>query len=441
LVKEPFAYEKFLPKVDRKKLSEYPTLSIEERDRRYGLIRAMMEKNGVEGLIVLAGIRREDDPCPYFVNEVPGTARLVFFPLKGEPVAFGGSSLLRVDVIMKSEAYGIESWVRDWRYQNGTGDEWTALLKERGLDGSRIGFIGSGTFSRQAQQIAARNLAAAINGALPNVGFVDLWQPFVEIMMVKSPEEIAQFRKAALALEVACEEFVGACRPGNTVVDVENAFMRAVTPYSVEIWSLYVPVCSIGFGNNGGRGMSWLSHGLKPPEIKPGDLVGCELFCNVGLTHAQAQITVSVGEPSAEKRRLASVVREAYENGIETLRPGVTFGELVEAMGSPHLREGAWDLSPLIHSMNPHEAVSDISRNILGPSGYPGLRDRFPKSEFRQTDVERPDLVIKEGMVFEFEPNGCFGATYMDIGGNVLVTASGCEELNTIPTRVVVVDA
>jgi hypothetical protein len=29
----------------------------------------------------------------------------------------------------------------------------------------------------------------------------------------------------------------------------------------------------------------------------------------------------------------------------------------------------------------------------------------------------------------------------MDIGGNVIVTASGCEELNIIPTRVVVVDA
>ena len=441
MVTEPLAYEKLLPKTDRSKLSEYPILSIKERDRRWGLVRAMMEENDVEALIVLQGIRREDDPCSYFANELPGTARFVFFPVRGEPVAFGSPHLLIIDTIMKSEAYGIESWVRDWRYVNATENEWVTLLKERGLSRSRIGLIGNGTFSRQSQQTIARILTGAINLRLPDVVFVDLWRPFVEIMLVKSPEEMAQFRKAALALEVACEEFVNACKPGSTVADVENAFMRAITPYGVDIWSLHVPACSVGFGPHGGRGISWMSHGLKPPEIRSGDVVCCELFCNVGLTHAQAQITVSIGEPTAEKRKLASLVREAYEIGVNTLRPGVTFGELTEAIGAPHLREGAWDLSPLIHSMNPHEAVSNITRGIMGPSGFPGLSERFPGADFPQVNMERPDLVIKEGMVFEFEPNGCFGATYMDIGGNVIVTASGCEELNIIPTRVVVVDA
>ncbi|MFW9842918.1 MAG: M24 family metallopeptidase [Candidatus Thorarchaeota archaeon] len=441
MVTEPLAYERALPKADRSKLTEYPTLSTKERDRRWRLIREMMGKNDVEALIVLQGIRREDDPCSYFANELPGTARFVFFPFRGDPVAFGSPHLLIIDTMMKSEAYGIESWIRDWRYVNATENEWVNLLKERNLTHSRIGIIGNGTFSRHSQQMIARILTDSIKLALPGVAFVDLWKPFVEVMLVKSPEEMAQFRKAALALEVACEEFVHACKPANTIADVENAFMRAVTPYGVDIWSLHVPACSIGFGPNGGRGISWLSHGLKPPKIRSGDLVCCELFCNVGLTHAQAQITVSIGEPTAEKRRLASLVREAYEIGLDMLRPGITFGELVEAMGTPHIREGAWDLSPLIHTMNPHEAVSNITRGIMGPSGFPGLMERFPGAEFSQVDMERPDLVIKEGMVFEFEPNGCFGAAYMDIGGNVIVTASGCEELNIIPTRVVVVDA
>ena len=162
-----------------------------------------MEEDDVEALIVLQGIRREDDPCSYFANELPGTARFILFPLRGDPVAFGSPHLLIIDTLMKSEAHGIESWIRDWRYVNATEDEWVTLLKERGLSRSRIGIIGNGTFSRQSQQTIARILTSSINRALPDVAFVDLWRPFVEIMLVKSAEEMAQFRKAALALEVA----------------------------------------------------------------------------------------------------------------------------------------------------------------------------------------------------------------------------------------------
>jgi hypothetical protein len=43
-------------------------------------------------------------------------------------------------------------------------------------------------------------------------------------------------------------------------------------------------------------------------------------------------------------------------------------------------------------------------------------------------------------MIFELEPNASYGRTYVDIGGNILVTRNGCEELNNIPTRMIVVD-
>jgi Xaa-Pro aminopeptidase len=400
----------------------------------------MMEKNDVEALIVLQGIRREDDPCSYFANELPGTAHLIFFPLQGEPIAFGGAHLLVVDTLMKSETYGIESWVKDWRYEEGSGDDWVRILKERGLASSRIGIIGNGTFSRKMQTMIANILMNSIKTSLPNVSFVDLWKPFVHIMLVKDQEEIAMFRKAALALEVASEEFVNACKPGNTIADIEKTFRSALIPYGVDIWSLHVPVCSIGFGPDGGRGVSWLAHGLKPPVIKKGDLISCELFGNVGTLHAQAQITVSIGEPTAEKNKLASLAREAYEIGVKKIRPGITFGELTEAMGEPNLREGAWDLSPLIHSMNPHEAVSNITRGIKGPKGFPGLKERFGDAKFPQINIERADLVIEERMIFELEPNACYGRTYVDIGGNILVARDGCEELNNIPTRMIVVD-
>jgi len=56
-------------------------------------------------------------------------------------------------------------------------------------------------------------------------------------------------------------------------------------------------------------------------------------------------------------------------------------------------------------------------------------------------EIEASDLVMREGMLIEFEPNECYGRTYLNIGGNVLVTTDGCQGLNEIPTRMVVVPA
>ncbi len=430
------AQSQSLLKPDRTKLLQYPTLSLKERDRRWGLVRKMMEENGVKALIAIPG-GLWDDPSSYLSNCLwPRQAHTVLFPLQGEPVSFGGFHLLPVDTLLKSEAYGIESWVRDWRYAQGSADDWVTLLKERGLTHGRIGILGNGHFTRNIQILVGNALTNSIKAALPDVEFTDLWDAFVHIWIVKEQEEIAMFRKAALMMEVASEEFVAACKPGNTVADVQAAFMGSLLPYGADIWRTEVST-----EPDGGRGILWMGNGLKPPEIRKGHLVCTEFFGNVGTLHAQAQITVSVGEPSAEKAKLADIAREAYEIGLKTLRPGITFAQLAEAIGEPNQREGAWHLSPMAHTMNPHAGVTNVTEGIRGPRGFTGVNERFGNVRLPEQKMERGDLVIKEGMTLQFEPNACYGRTYVNIGGNILVTKDGCEELNSIPTRMVVVPA
>ena len=53
MIRDPLAQSQSLLKPDRSKLLEYPVLSLKERDRRWGLIRKMMEENEVEALMVL----------------------------------------------------------------------------------------------------------------------------------------------------------------------------------------------------------------------------------------------------------------------------------------------------------------------------------------------------------------------------------------------------
>lgn len=436
MVKEPLAQSQSLPKPDRSKLLEYPTLSLKERDRRWSLVRKMMEENEIEALMVLPG-GPFDDPSNYLTNS---GRNLLFFPLQGEPIVFLEGSFWRLSVPMNSEMYGIEPWVK-WRYVEGIADEWIKILRESGRTSSRIGIIGSSHFFSQQQQRTASLLTNSIKKVLPNVTFVDLWKQYVQIWLVKSEEEITMFRKAALALEVAAEEFVNTCKPGNTLADIQTAVLSAVIPYGVDL--LRPEVSS---GPDGGRGILWLGAGLKPPIVSKGDLIYSELFAWVGPLHAQAQICVSVGEPTEEKKKLASLAREAYEIGVKTICPGITFGDLAEAMNKPNRREGAWKLTPLVHSLNPLEPVDKNPEGMLGPRGFPGLKERVGdlNRQLLESSEGRPrrfDLVIQEGWTFQFEPNSCYGRTYVDIGGNILVTKDGCEELNKIPTRMVVVPA
>lgn len=44
--------------------------------------------------------------------------------------------------------------------------------------------------------------------------------------------------------------------------------------------------------------------------------------------------------------------------------------------------------------------------------------------------IKGGDLVLKPGMVFEMEPNACKGRHRVNIGGTVVVTEKGVEELN-----------
>ena len=56
---------------------------------------------------------------------------------------------------------------------------------------------------------------------------------------------------------------------------------------------------------------------------------------------------------------------------------------------------------------------------------------------FAGPNVARPrPAVLQPGMVLAFEPNACIGDHRVNIGGTVIVTATGCEELNQIPTSV-----
>ena len=97
-------------------------------------------------------------------------------------------------------------------------------------------------------------------------------------------------------------------------------------------------------------------------------------------------------------------------------------------MEQPLKSSGCWAYTPLLHSVGPHFLMGRSTVN----HGTGRARRAFRR---RHAGAQR-DAVLEQGMVFAFEPNACIGRHRVNIGGTVIVTATGCEELNQIPTSV-----
>jgi Xaa-Pro aminopeptidase len=264
--------------------------------------------------------------------------------------------------------------------------------------------------------------------ALPNVTFQDVSEEFSHLMLVKSEEELAQMRYAAAAAEAACAAMGEATRVG---VGEEVPYAEAVrVMFGYGIGIRYPNIVM----NSGPHTLSWgpprwTTRGEPPRILQRGDLLQAELMPMCGNQEVQVQMTVSLDPIDETSQRCEKIARESYEVGLKALRPGITFTELTEQMAEPLREYGAWAYTPLVHSLGPHFLLGRPTVNTEGLDL--GVRFVGVGGDIRGTR----EAVIQAGMVFAFEPNACLGDHRVNIGGTVILTEDGPEELNTIPTR------
>ena len=142
-------------------------------------------------------------------------------------------------------------------------------------------------------------------------------------------------------------------------------------------------------------------------------------------------MSVALGPVDKKIRVCETVARRSYEAGLDAIRPGVAFSEVVHAMEKPFIESGCWSKTPLIHTVT------------FGPVGFTsvnrgqliGTREQALEFDLNP-GVQRGEFVLREGVALELEPNACLDMKRVNIGGAVVVTPSGVEELNRVPTRV-----
>jgi Xaa-Pro aminopeptidase len=404
-------------------IAQPPMLTFAERDRRWARVRGLLRELRLDG-VVIAGFRAREMYETYISDDY--TEGCVLFPLEGEPVVLTWA-LLRVKRAQWSAAQGHALWVDDYRVAT-SGTAVAEVIGEKRLAQSRLGVVG---LTSQAPTEIYGAIPAGfwleLTAALPHAQFTDISEEFSHLMLVKSDEEMAQVRYAARAAEAACRAIVEVTAPG---IGEEVVFAEATREILRHGIGLRYPMIVM---NSGPATLSWgpprwTTRGEKPRVLARGDLMQAELMPLCGNQEVQVQMTVALDPLDETNRTCERVARASYEVGLKALRPGITFAELVAAMEEPLKSAGCWAYTPLVHSLGPHFLAGRTRVNMervefgVRFAGTPTARER--------------SAVLQPGMVFAFEPNACLGEHRVNIGGTVIVTKTGCEELNQIPTEV-----
>jgi len=403
-----------------------PQLTLAERDRRYAGLRALMEAQGFDAIVVGSFQGRERLES-YLIDDFLDA--VVVLPLKSAPVllAFGGS---RISRIFESQRRGHDVWVPDVRASAG-GAKVAEVLKERGLAKGRLGLVGFGpTAPGEMEGLLPLGFHSNFVKALPEAAIGDFTLAFTDFMLVKSAEEIALLRFAARVSEEACRVMMEVARPG-----VSEAEVYADTVREIHRWGcdLRYPFFSLQSGkDNIGWGVPRWSVRAEPPRIlETGDLVQAEIHTCYGGQEGQVQMSVALDPVDDVVRRLEAAARESYEAGVAAVKPGVTFASVVQAMEKPIAKAGCWSKTPLLHTLTfGSTGFTAVNRDQLR-----GTREEAIEGAARP-GIRRGELVLKEGMGLEIEPNACLGMVRVNIGAGVLVTSRGAEELNSLATRV-----
>ena len=415
-----------------------PTLSLKERDRRWELVRGFLKEEELDCLI-FAGLNAPQRHERFLSNE--HRSGIVVFPREGAPVYLVRSNM---DVVsnMENLRRGQTSWIADWR-GGATGETLVDALKDKGFDSAVMGVFGlkgQGIIMEPEGWIPYQTWDYVLKH-LPDATFKEVTKSLIEMILVKGEEELAMLRHAARIGEMACEAMMEVTRPGVSEGEIYSTIMQEIRNNGANCRDLII---HSGDENPSWGPPRWINTSETPRSVQPGEHVLVEMFPSYGGMQTQQQMTVALKPVSPEKQELADLAKRSMEIGHEMLRPGNTFEEVCDAMEAPILKAGCWHLTPLIHSINPLQMVSQRQVGMI--DNLPGLENYNPaywqKGEYkgkRSRPLTGGDVIIQPGMCFAMEPNACRGKRRVNIGGTVIVTEDDVETLNTLANEMQIV--
>jgi len=376
--------------------------SLAERDRRWNAVRANAIKAGFDCVLIPLG----DGADARYMTQLRCSAMAL--PSDG-----------RAPIIIADRS-STNAWVpAPWQ----TGREWAEPMAEAlldlGMKRGRIGVAGlkGGAVTHCASIDGVVNHTAFefVRSKLPNAQFADATDVVGLARYVKSAEETAFVRESARVAEAGLEELINLARPGIDAGTLYTDMLARLLELRSEYFPLTLTIDSIDTPKP--RRHSNPPLGLR---LEANALITNEVNAIRGAQLTQVSQPIVLGKVPEAWKPVIDLHREVYEAGFALMKPGASFGALI-------------DLAADLAAKRRIKAVARLHGCGYGDDG-PLLTEKG--------DVDRArDLTMNPGNAFVWRPVAASAdeKIQFSFGGPVLVTERGCENLFTRPHGMVAI--
>ena len=378
-----------------------PTFSLEERDRRWNLLRQEMRTADLHALISLPNEGHWDQfgADTRYMTQIGGTQTEVgaVLPVEGEVTAI-------VRGANEIEWWGLaQDWVKDIRpSRRSYGEPVIERLKE--IRAERVGVIGLAGLVRAPEGIVPWGTFEKIRAALPTVKFENATDLMQQVRSVKSAEEVVFIEKAAEIIGKALDALIEHVKVGVRENELIAEMLREIVYQGGE------PITMMLFGT-GGPEVPWAQRVFTTRQLKAGDLINTEVEGKYAGYIAQALQPISLGPKPQQLEKIFAETKIIFDRMLKILKPGVTFGEVVQFYQDEVQAAGYEPDGALMHGRGLGEDAPMLW----------GARRDFPEKEAK----------LKEGHVFILKP-ACkegFMRDSIRAGDTVAIEANGARRL------------
>ncbi|NLB21741.1 MAG: M24 family metallopeptidase [Clostridium sp.] len=261
-----------------------------------------------------------------------------------------------------------------------------------------------------AEYCPGGRFARVLKSEYPQLNIGDIFPQIASQRVIKSPEEVAEIRRAIEITRDAIFNIWKNRRPGAYEYEMEAEFDYILKKNGVKDFA-FKTICA------GGKNAAVLHYVENNQMIKDGDLLLLDLGAQWNYYSADISRTFPInGKFSERQKELYQIVRLAMDRVFEAIKPGVPFKRLNEIVRETYAEE--------LKRIGLIEDPAEVQKYYFhGVTHYLGLDTH---------DVGSRDQDLAPGMVLTVEP-GLYipeEGIGIRIEDDVLVTETGMENLS-----------
>jgi len=315
-------------------------LSERERDRRYGLVRKAMSKEGIDALLVV-GNSHFSGGALFSTGSFRYLTDFFIFSLYGILLFFREDDPMMLVPMELQEAMAKKySWIKDIRISLNYAETVAQALQEKRLHDRKIGII--------SMESLPASTYLSLRERLPKAIFSEATALVLSFRFIKGEEERGLMEKAGQLNDGAYKEVLKRLKPGMReyeVAGIIEGYHRGKGSDKTFnlVFSGPFPASKDGIPF---QGLPWCP-GQR--AIEKGDCVHLEMTTVYGGYWNQLVRIIAVGRKNAELEKFHQAAVATTQTGLKKMKTGMKMSEVIPAMAETAKEYGFGLTTPMGH--------------------------------------------------------------------------------------------